>query len=127
MKNDLKACQQCHSESPKQLRSKIFAIQDRTMSGFIRSGYATASVAKLFEMANKARTAGIQVDQDLYSQAGASNQELIIAAVIAAKTVKPARLIYLEVKNGSKTWGILLQEARIDTKTCSARFPVPLK
>ena len=69
LKNELKACQQCHSESPEWLRNQIFAIQDRTMSQFIRSGYATATVAKLFEMANKAQAAGLQIDKDLYAQA----------------------------------------------------------
>jgi nitrite reductase (cytochrome c-552) len=69
LKNDLKACQQCHTESPEWLRNKIFALQDRTMSQFIRSGYATATVAKLFEMANKAQADSKQIDQKLYAQA----------------------------------------------------------
>jgi hypothetical protein len=49
-------------------------------------------------------------------QAGASNQELIIATVISARTRQPALKIYRDVKTGSKTWGSLLQEAKIDTK-----------
>jgi len=49
-------------------------------------------------------------------QAGASNQELIISTVIAAKTSKSAKLIYLDVRSGAKTWGYLLQDAKIDTK-----------
>lgn len=69
LKNDLKACQQCHAESPEWLRNQVFAIQDRAMSQFIRSGYATATVAKLFEMANKAQAGGKQIDKDLYAQA----------------------------------------------------------
>lgn len=69
LKNDLKACQQCHTESPEWLRNQIFAIQDRTMSQFIRSGNSTATVAKLFEMANKAQAAGKQIDKDLFAPA----------------------------------------------------------
>ncbi|UFS72876.1 ammonia-forming cytochrome c nitrite reductase subunit c552 [Geomonas sp. RF6] len=69
LKNDLKACQQCHAETPEWLRGQVIAIQDRTMSSFIRSGYATATVAKLFEMANKAKAAGKTIDEALYAQA----------------------------------------------------------
>lgn len=69
LKNGMKACQQCHAESPEWLRNQVIAIQDRTMSQFIRTGYATATVAKLFEMANKAQAAGKQIDKDLYAQA----------------------------------------------------------
>ena len=49
-------------------------------------------------------------------QTGASNQELIIATIIGAKMGRPAKQMYLEVRNGSKTWGQLLQWASIDTK-----------
>lgn len=69
LKNDLKACAQCHTETPDQLRGKVYAIQDRTMSRFIRTGYATATVAKLFEMTNKAEAQGKQIDKTLYAQA----------------------------------------------------------
>ena len=69
LKNDLKACQQCHTETPEWLRKQVYATQDRTMSIFLRSGYATATVAKLFEMANKAQASGKQIDKELYAQA----------------------------------------------------------
>lgn len=69
LKNDLKACQQCHTETPEWLRNQVVVIQDRTMSQFVRSGYATAAVAKLFEMANQAQSAGKPIDQVLYAQA----------------------------------------------------------
>ena len=55
-------------------------------------------------------------DLSALRKAGASNQELIIATVIATKTKQPVRQCYLEVKNGTKTWGSLLSEAKIDTK-----------
>ncbi len=69
LKNDLRACQQCHAESPEALRKQVVAIQDRVMSLFIRSGYATATVAKLFERANKAEAKGKRIDKSLYNQA----------------------------------------------------------
>ena len=45
----------------------------------------------------------------------ASNQEVIIASIIALKAHKPARQIHLEVKTRKKTWGGLLLAANIDT------------
>lgn len=69
LKNDLRACAQCHAQSPDALRKQVYAIQDRTTSQFIRAGYATAGVAKLFEMANKAQTNGTRLDQQLYNSA----------------------------------------------------------
>ena len=69
LKNDLKACQQCHSESPEWLRNQVLAIQDRTVSLMNRAGYAAAVTAKLFEMAHKAQAEGKKIDQSLYDQA----------------------------------------------------------
>lgn len=48
--------------------------------------------------------------------AGASNQELIIAAVIAYKLKQTAKRIFLDVKGGTKTWGYLLETAQINPK-----------
>ena len=69
MKNDLIACAACHTETPQQLREKILAIQDATMTVYLKAGYATATDAKLFEMANKAEAAGKKIDKAAYAQA----------------------------------------------------------
>jgi nitrite reductase (cytochrome c-552) len=69
LKNDMKACSQCHGESAELLREQVVAIQDRTVSLMLRSGYATATAAKLFEVANKAQAAGKNIDKTLYDKA----------------------------------------------------------
>lgn len=69
LKNELKACVQCHTESPEWLREQVIAIQDRTVSLMVRSGYATATAAKLFEIAHKARKQGKHIDKALYDKA----------------------------------------------------------
>ncbi|UFS70296.1 ammonia-forming cytochrome c nitrite reductase subunit c552 [Geomonas sp. RF6] len=75
LKSDLKACVACHQEAPDSLRKKVYAIQDRTVSLFLRTGYATATVAKIFEMANKANAEGKKVDPALYAQAKEAYEE----------------------------------------------------
>ncbi|MFA6498976.1 MAG: ammonia-forming cytochrome c nitrite reductase subunit c552, partial [Desulfurivibrionaceae bacterium] len=69
MKNDFKACQQCHTETPEWLRNQVIAIQDRAASQFIRSGYALATVAKLFELTHNEQAAGKEIDKELYDLA----------------------------------------------------------
>ncbi len=69
MKNDLKACVQCHTESSQWLRARVTAIQDRTVSLMNRAGYGLAVTAKLFEMAHMAQKDGKTIDADLYKPA----------------------------------------------------------
>jgi len=66
---DMKACKQCHAESPEWLRERVFSIQDRTVSIMIRAGYQTALVAKLLETTHKAQAEGKVIDQQLYDKA----------------------------------------------------------
>ncbi|GAB5046443.1 ammonia-forming cytochrome c nitrite reductase subunit c552 [Thermodesulfovibrio sp. TK110] len=69
LKSDMKACLQCHGETPEWLKQRVLTIQDRTMSLLLRAGYQTAVTAKLFEIANKAQESGKQFDQSLYNKA----------------------------------------------------------
>ncbi len=69
LKNDMKACVQCHTESVEWLKEQVTTIQDRTVSQTLRSGYATATVAKLFEVAHKAQAEGKDIDKGLYDKA----------------------------------------------------------
>ena len=60
-------------------------------------------------------------------QAGITNQELIIATVIAVKMKLPVTKIYLEVKSRTKTWGALLLDAKIDPKDMQHEISLLLK
>jgi nitrite reductase (cytochrome c-552) len=69
LKNDLKACMQCHSETTEWLREQVIAIQNRTISLKIRAGYATATSAKLLEKVHAAQASGKKIDKALYDKA----------------------------------------------------------
>ena len=47
-------------------------------------------------------------------KAGAGDQELVLAGLLAAKTGQPALQLYREVSGESASWGALLQRAKID-------------
>lgn len=68
-----------------------------------------------------------EVELKALRQAGGSNQELILATLIAASTKQSARQIYLSVKNGSKTWGALLASAKINSKNLQQELSDILK
>jgi nitrite reductase (cytochrome c-552) len=87
LKTNMKACQQCHTESPEWLKNQVLAIQDRTASLMIRSGYATATAAKLFEMVHQAQKDGKPVDQKMYDQA----KDLYLEAIY--------RVIFINAEN----------------------------
>lgn len=47
-------------------------------------------------------------------KAGAGNQELVIAALLAAKSGQPAIQLYRDVKAGKSSWGAQLQKTKIE-------------
>lgn len=49
-----------------------------------------------------------------FRKAGAGNQELVMTALLAAKTRLPAIQLYRDVKEGKTSWGALLQQAKIE-------------
>lgn len=69
VQGDMKACRQCHAESTDWLRERVFAIQDRTVSLMLRAGYASATVAKLFELTHARQAEGVQMNQEMYDKA----------------------------------------------------------
>jgi nitrite reductase (cytochrome c-552) len=69
LKNDMRACMQCHTESVEWLRNQVTTIQDRTTSLMMRAGYSTASVAKLFEKVHAVQASGKSIDPALYGKA----------------------------------------------------------
>lgn len=57
----------------------------------------------------------------------ATNQEVIITALIAVRIGRPAVRIYRDVKKGLKSWGELLGEAKIHASGIQTEFAVLLK
>jgi nitrite reductase (cytochrome c-552) len=129
LKNDLVACAACHTEKPDELRAKIFAIQDATMVVYLKTGYAIATDAKLFEMANKAEKAGKTLDKALYAQARENYEQAFY------------RLIFIGAENSTgfhnpkETMRVLNDSARYAAETdaqvrqilAKAGVPVPEK
>lgn len=64
-------------------------------------------------------------------KSGASSQEMILAALIAARTRHSAREVYLDVKRGHKTWGTLLNGAGMNAgnlaQVLAGSLSVPLR
>jgi nitrite reductase (cytochrome c-552) len=66
LKNDLKACANCHPQARDRLKEDVIAIQDRTASLLNRAGYAVSTATKLFEAANNLKGTA---DTELYKKA----------------------------------------------------------
>jgi nitrite reductase (cytochrome c-552) len=87
LKTGMKACQQCHTQTPDWLKQRVIAHQDRTASLMFRSGYAAAVAAKLFEKVHQAQKDGKQIDPKLYEPA----KDLYLEALY--------RVIYINAEN----------------------------
>ncbi len=53
LKRDMVACKGCHTGSPEEMRAKVLGIQEESLTNLIDAGYRVATVAKLFELANR--------------------------------------------------------------------------
>lgn len=69
IKDEMKACQQCHTENPSWLKDQVIAIQDRTVSLLNRAGYTCAVTAKLFEQVHKYQAEGKSFEAEWYDRA----------------------------------------------------------
>lgn len=81
LKDDMRACIQCHAESAEWLRERVINTQDRTAAMMNRAGYATAVTAKLFEIANREAAGGKSVEAEIYSKAKDFYEEAFYRAV----------------------------------------------
>ncbi|KWT82654.1 cytochrome C nitrite reductase [Candidatus Magnetominusculus xianensis] len=72
LKNDMKACMQCHTQDAKWLKDQVYNIQDRVNHMFTKAGYTLASAALTLEAAvkiPKADNATIEKAKALYAEA----------------------------------------------------------
>ncbi|MBI5625111.1 MAG: ammonia-forming cytochrome c nitrite reductase subunit c552 [Elusimicrobia bacterium] len=75
LKNGMRGCIQCHPETKEWLTERVRSAQDRTISLLNRAGYATATAAKLFELAHAERDKGADIDSALHDRAKAHYEE----------------------------------------------------
>ncbi|HOT75847.1 MAG TPA: ammonia-forming cytochrome c nitrite reductase subunit c552 [Candidatus Wallbacteria bacterium] len=69
LKENMRACLQCHAETPDWLRERVNSIQEKTVALMNRSGYAVATAAKLFELAHKEQEKGKTIEVAIYEKA----------------------------------------------------------
>lgn len=94
----------------------------------ITAGASTARLARIMadDVLIQNRLLGAQ-EVALLRKEQASNQEVIITALMATKLGRPPTRIYGEAKSGAKSWGMLLAEAKIQPAGIQAEFSKLLK
>ena len=94
----------------------------------VASGASAASLAQVIvdEALVRHRLIGEQ-DLAVLRQEWGTNQEVIITALIAARTRRPPIQIYRDVKKRTKSWGAFLGEAKIQPSGIQAEFATLLR
>jgi hypothetical protein len=106
--------------SPKALGSRFSASLKAQASSALMADAIVDELFLHYKLLGDKELAGMR-------QMGATNQELIIATLIAMKLRQPARQVYQEVKSGSSTWGRSLQRARIEPRNMQQEIAATLK
>ena len=120
-----------HNETWKETLARLRPVTKGLGSRFLKALNAQQSTARLAELVvdDVLFRYRLQNDGELAAlrKSGATSQECILAAIIAAKSGQPARQMYLEVKGGVKTWGFFLEAAGINTKNMQMEIAAILK
>ncbi|MDA8340291.1 MAG: ammonia-forming cytochrome c nitrite reductase subunit c552, partial [Nitrospiraceae bacterium] len=72
LKKNMKACMQCHNQSPEWLKEQVLNIQDRVNHMFTKAGYSVARAALMIEAAEKnprSDKAVIKKAKEIYEEA----------------------------------------------------------
>ncbi|MEI7817291.1 MAG: hypothetical protein WCI45_08870, partial [Desulfuromonadales bacterium] len=97
-------------------------------SAEVMSGATADRLAQIIvdEVLLRHRLLGLQ-ELTVLRKEWATNQEVIISAMLAPKSKRPAVQLFREVKRGAKSWGGLLGDAKIQPAGMSGEFAALLK